>query len=103
MKRLLGSGEVKSNVRDQYRRLLVQCTEHFEYEEKLMEQTHYPHLARHKSDHRLHLKEGRRLLKQMEDAPRRSARSGYESWRGWFAAHVVAEDLAFGLFLHSDR
>jgi len=54
---------------------------------------------RHKAAHDRHLAEGRRLLRDLETSPDGHASRMYDWWKGWSVAHVVAEDIEFGLFL----
>lgn len=77
--------------------------EHFATEEQLMQQQHYPHLARHQAQH-VRLTQQAYALNQRflgGDLPLDSTVS--ESLREWFMDHIQGEDRELGLFLLQQR
>ncbi len=68
-----------------------------------MEQVRYPHFQRHREDHRRHMEEGDRLLREFETRNDGRVRQMYDCWKGWSVAHYLGEDLEFGRFLRTVR
>ncbi len=77
--------------------------EHFATEEQLMQQQHYPHLARHQAQHVLLTQQAYALNQRFlgGDLPLDSSVS--EALREWFMDHIQGEDRELGLFLLQQR
>jgi hemerythrin-like metal-binding protein len=99
----MGNSPRSRDVIARFRRLLGAFREHCAFEEELMEQLGYPRLERHREDHRRHIEEGNRLLRELETRNDGRARKMYYCWESWSVAHYLGEDLEFGRFLRGVR
>ena len=86
-----------------FERLLAHMQEHFESEEKLMEESHYPSFRMHQAEHAKVLREARYIEMQLRNAKDSEALRSYleEEFSPWLDQHIKAMDTPLADYLVS--
>ena len=79
--------------------LLVCVTEHFEYEERLMNQISFPEVADHTRTHEELIGQLRQMQTRMRTGGHVSSKSVARFLADWLSNHILREDLAYKGYL----
>ncbi len=80
-------------------RLIDYTVEHFESEEKLMQEADFPALELHIKQHRQLVKKVGRFRQQFHANGRRITKEMLEFLNYWLTNHILVDDMAFGKFV----
>ena len=79
--------------------LIGYTQEHFNFEEKMMQEADYPNLDLHQSQHRQLLQKIERFQFDFDAGGRRITAEVREFLRYWLVSHILKDDKAFAGFL----
>ena len=86
-----------------FEKLLAHMQKHFESEEKLMQESHYPSFRMHQAEHAKVLREARYLEMQIRNAQDSDSLLSYleDEFSPWLDQHIKAMDLPLADYLVS--
>jgi hemerythrin-like metal-binding protein len=79
--------------------LLRYTREHFSYEEGLMLQAHYPHLAQHKAEHDKLTGDAVSLVRDLEQRKAPITTKLLEFLRNWLESHIHGSDKQYSVYM----
>lgn len=80
------------------KRIMAEMSDHFEWEEKEMEEAGYPDLARHRADHRRQLANLHDMILLVEAGSEMLDSVFFHACEQWNFRHIRGQDSDFSLF-----